>query len=144
MMSDEIECARSGRLTADPVQRVGKSGKPWLAMSLAVSAGDAVQFLSVALFGHTVPEMAERLHKSDRVYVEGRLHLRTWTDKEGRERTGISVSSFHVVPLAQIGRRRPAKPRATDAMESKASATDAARRDWQRPPRTGPDAEITF
>ena len=141
-MSEEIECALSGRLTADPVQRTGKTGKPRLAMSMAVGSGDAVQFVSVALFGDSVSEMGGRLAKGDRAYVEGRVQLRTWTDKDGSARAGLSVSSFHVVPLGQIGRRPPAKGKAAQA--SSPSPSDAARRDWQRPPGGGPDAEIPF
>ena len=143
-MSEEIECALSARLTADPVERVGKSGKPWLAMSMGVGSGDAVQFVSVALFGDTVPEMTGRLCKGDRAYVEGRLQLRTWTDKDGSARAGLSVSSFHVVPLGQIGRRRPFKPKASNGKPMMAGDTDDARRDSQRPPSAGPDTEIPF
>ena len=152
-MSDDIECAFTGRLTADPVPRTSKTGKAWLPLSLAVGPGDAVQFVNAALFGDSVPEMAGRLHKGDRVYVEGRLQLRTWTDKDGRERAGLSVSSFHVVPLGQIGRRRPGKPKASGARpQSPETPSDlrpseqldpAVRRDWQSPP-SGPDAEIPF
>lgn len=144
MTRDEIQCARSGRLTAYPVQRVGKSGEPWLAMTLAVGAGEGAKFVSVALFCRTVPEMAERLHKGDLLCVEGRLHLHTWINKKAAERAGLSISRFHVVPLAQIGRRRLAKPRLTGATESKASATDTARSDGQRPLGAGPEGEIPF
>src|SRR5262249_6659576 len=101
-----------GRLTADPVERVSKSGKSWFAMSFAVGSGDAVQFVSVALFGDNVPQTTGRLHKGDRAYVKGRLQPRPWTDNDDRERVELSVSSFYVAPLGQIGRRRPAKQQA--------------------------------
>ncbi len=128
-MSDhEIECALAGRLTADPVQRTGKSGKPWLAMNVAVGSGDAVKFVSFALFGDSVPEVAERLRKGGRAYVEGKITLRQWTGQDGQSRAGLSVSSFHVVPLGQIGRRRPARTK------PQAACTNPAARDWQRPP----------
>lgn len=143
MSDDTIECAFTGRLTAEPVPRTSKSGKAWLPLSLAVGSGDAVQFVSVALFGDCVPELASRLHKGDRAYVEGKITLRTWTDKDGRERAGLSVSCFHVVPIGQIGRRRQVKPKASTARAAP-SASDAAQRDWQRPPSGGPDAEIPF
>lgn len=32
---DGIEAKLVGRLTADPVQRVSKSGKPWLGLNVA-------------------------------------------------------------------------------------------------------------
>lgn len=127
MSEHEIECALTGRLTADPVQRTGKSGKPWLAMNIAIGSGDAVQFVSVALFADSVPEVAGRLRRGDRAYVEGKITLRQWTGLDGHSSAGLSVASFHVVPLGQIGRRRPARAKPHPA------CTNPAARDWQRP-----------
>ena len=47
------------------------------------------------------------LAKGVEVYVEGRLSLNTWTGRDGAERTGLSVSAWQVMPLGQIGRRKP-------------------------------------
>ena len=56
-----------------------------------------------------MPELAGSLHKSDRAYVEGRLKLNTWADKDGRERSGLQVAATLVQPLGQIGRRKPSE-----------------------------------
>jgi single-stranded DNA-binding protein len=41
------------------------------------------------------------------VYVEGRLSLNMWTGKDDQQRTGLSVSAWQVIPLGQIGTRKP-------------------------------------
>jgi single-stranded DNA-binding protein len=89
-----------------------KAGKPWLSFSVAVGEGDDVQWLQVAAFGTRAGELAGCLKKSDRVYVEGRLKLNTWTGKDGTLQAGLSVAASLVQPMGQIGKRRPSKPKA--------------------------------
>lgn len=84
-----------------------------------------------------------------RVYVEGRLKLETWTDGEGRERTGLKVAASLVQPIAQIGRKKPAKPREAASGGSRSEAVykplgaslagGSAERRY-----SGPDSEIPF
>jgi single-stranded DNA-binding protein len=106
-MSNEIECAFQGRIGNEPVQRMTKSGKPWLSFSVLVGADDAAQWLQVALFGDSVSDLAPRLKKGERVYVEGTVRLDKWTTHDGTERQGLKVSSFKAVAIGQIGERRP-------------------------------------
>ena len=51
--------------------------------------------------------LATRLHpdlkKDAEVYVEGKLRLESWTGKDGRERTGLSVAAAKVEVLGGIG-----------------------------------------
>ena len=108
-MTDCIETAFSGRIGQDPQLRQSKSGKAWLSFSLAVGSGDEAQWVSVAVFGDRAIELSGSLHKGDRAYVEGRLKLNTWADKDGRERSGLQVAATLVQPLGQIGRRKPSE-----------------------------------
>lgn len=154
-MSDTvIECAFTGRVGQEPALRTSKTGQPWLAVSVAVGSGDDIQWLQVAVFGDPAAELATRLTKGTRVYVEGRLRLNKWT-KDGREHAGLSVAATLVQPLGQIGRKRPGKAgdKTTAAplhRENAALPTPGpreqrhatAQRDWQRPPRTGRNADI--
>ena len=142
-MTDEIECALTGRIGTEPTLRTSKAGKPWLSFSVAVGSDDATQWAQVGLFGDTAQELAATLAKGTRVYIEGRIKLNTWTAANGKERSGLSVSSFHVVPLGQIGRRKPSKPKADRTVSGDA----ATRADWQRPPAAAErsfDAQIPF
>jgi single-stranded DNA-binding protein len=90
-----------------------KAGKPWLSFSVAVGESDDVQWLQVAAFGAKAEELAGAVKKSDRVYIEGRLRLNTWTGKDGTQQAGLSVAAWLVQPMGQIGAKRPRKPKAT-------------------------------
>jgi single-stranded DNA-binding protein len=41
--------------------------------------------------------------KGTEVYCEGRLRLESWTGRDGRERTGLSVTASRVDVLGRIG-----------------------------------------
>jgi single-strand DNA-binding protein len=107
-----IECAFAGRIGQEPAKE-SKAGKPWLSFSVAVGEGDDVQWLQVAAFGARATELAGSLKKCDRVYIEGRLRLNTWTGKDGTAQAGLSMAASLVQPLGQIGAKRPSKPKAT-------------------------------
>lgn len=110
-MTTGIEAALIGRVGQDPTLRTSAAGKPWLAVSVAVDNGESPQWVSVAIFGGRAVELSESLKKGDKLYVEGRLSLRTWT-KDGEQKTGLNVAAWKTELLNQIGRR---KPKRTDA-----------------------------
>jgi single-stranded DNA-binding protein len=101
----------TGRVGQEPVLKESKAGKPWLSFSVAVGEGDDVQWVQVAAVGTKAEELAGAVKKSDRVYVEGRLKLNTWTAKDGTAQAGLSVAASLVQPMGQIGAKRP-KPKA--------------------------------
>ena len=103
-----IEIAFEGRLGAAPTLRTSQAGKPWCALNVVHGKDTEATWLSVAVFGSQVETVAA-LEKGALVYVEGRLTLDTWTDKEGRERSGLKVAASLLQPLGQIGRRKPTK-----------------------------------
>ena len=63
--------------------------------------------MKVAYFGEDAELLVGRLQKGAEMYCEGRLRLDTWTAKDGLKRSGLSVVAWKVVPLGQIGRKRP-------------------------------------
>jgi len=111
-----ITAAFTGRIGKDAEVRNTRSGAPWAAFPVAVDtdvdseAGTA--WVRVALFGETVDALAPRLTKGAEVYIEGRLTLRPWTDADGRSRAGLSLAAWEVVPMGEIGRRKPRAPKA--------------------------------
>jgi single-strand DNA-binding protein len=132
-----IEAAFEGRIGQAPELRTTKGGKPWCSLSVGVSGegdGDAVTWIGVAVFG-SAAETVAKLDKGARVYVEGRLRLDAWTDREGRERHGLKVNAWRVEVLGQIGHRKPRKPR-QEAGEGQGGPDATAMRDWQRPAAT--------
>jgi single-stranded DNA-binding protein len=86
-----------------------------------------VQWVDVACFKDAAQRALDRLHKGDRVYIEGRIGLQRWTSQDGVERSGLKVACFKMEPIGQIGQRRPRKA------EAPADAADGAQRHWQAP-----------
>jgi hypothetical protein len=62
---------------------------------------------------------------------EGTLRLKEWTDREGKQRTGLDVAAWKVERLGEIGRNKP--PKAKKPPEGENSAPPSTH-DWQRPP----------
>jgi single-stranded DNA-binding protein len=62
----------------------------------------------VIVFGDAAVEVAA-LEKGRRVYVEGKIEISEWEDREGAKRSGLKVVSFNAREVSKIGRRRDAK-----------------------------------
>ena len=103
-----IDCAFFGFLTADAEARTSQAGKQWVRLRVGVGKDDAVQWVSVAVFGKAA-EVAGDLKKADRVYVEGAIKLDSWRGSDGAERHSLAVTSFKIEKTHQIGRNRPRK-----------------------------------
>ena len=101
-----IECAFFGALGRDGERKTSKAGKEYLRLNIRVGDGDAAQWVSVLAFDPDAIAAAEKMVKSARVYVEGKLSIDEWTAPDGNKKTGISVMSFHC-RLSQIGRNKP-------------------------------------
>jgi single-stranded DNA-binding protein len=125
-----IECAFFGFLAADAEQRTSQAGKPWIRLRVGVGKDDAVQWVSVAVFGKAAVTAAD-LKKADRVYIEGTIKLDEWRGNDGTERHGLSVAAFKCEPTHQIGRSRKRKggPSAKSPPRDQGSADDASLND---------------
>lgn len=86
----------------------------------------------MALFGNTVTPLTPRLIKGALVYCEGRLTLGSWTSRDGQAKSGLNLSAWEVVPMAQIGRQRP-KVRSRDEQHAEETFDDAIRRSKTAP-----------
>ena len=96
-----------GNLGKDPEVRRMTSGDPVVNLSLATSESwkdkasgerkEKTEWHRVVIFNKNLAEVAEKyLRKGSKVYVEGQLQTRKWTDKEGQERysTEVVLSQF--------------------------------------------------
>ena len=131
-----IEAAFTGTLARLPDLKLSKAGKTWCALLVRVGEGDVAQWVQVAAF-QEMAETAGKLDKGANVYVEGRLTLKSWTAQDGTDRHGLNVAATVVMPIAQIGRRKPKQDRGARVAAS----------DWQRPldrEPAGMDQEIPF
>jgi single-stranded DNA-binding protein len=54
-----------------------------------------------------VAELADRLRKDARVYVEGTLSADAWLDRDGNPRANLNVMTWRCVETHHIGRNAP-------------------------------------
>ena len=122
-----IECAFFGFLAADAEVRTSQAGKKWARLRVGVGKDDAVQWVSVAVFGKAADTAAE-LKKGDRCYCEGGIKLDAWRGNDGAEKHGLSVSSFKIEKTHEIGRNRPKRDPRPDKPTPAASGRERAER----------------
>jgi single-strand DNA-binding protein len=96
-----------GNLGKDPEVRRMTSGEPVVNLSIATSESwrdkasgerkEKTEWHRVVIFNKNLAEVAEKyLRKGAKVYVEGQLQTRKWTDKDGAEKysTEIVLQNF--------------------------------------------------
>lgn len=99
-----------GNLGRDPEMRYTPSGKPVTSFSVAVSRkyttadGDPreeTQWFRVNAWSKLAETCNEFLSKGRKVFVEGRLQVRTWEGQDGQKRTSVEIVASDVVWLDQ-------------------------------------------
>jgi single-strand DNA-binding protein len=102
-----IDAAFYGTVVRDAEAKISKNGKAYARFTVRDGDGDAAQFVSVMYFGADTGEIAAKIAKGTRIYVEGTLRLDRW-EKDGEPRVGLSVMSWHArVPA--IGQHKSKK-----------------------------------
>jgi len=99
-----------GRLTRDPDLRYAANGLGICKLGLAVNRSwhdksgekrrEETTFIDVDAFGKQAETLGQYLQKGKSVYVEGRLKLDSWEDKQtGQKRTklGVALESFQFI-----------------------------------------------
>src|ERR1051325_1787008 len=110
-----------GNLGRDPEMRYTPQGTPVCPFSIAsterrkTSAGeqqDITTWFRVTVWGKQAETVSRYLSKGRSVYVEGRLHMEEWTDKEGKPRYTLEVnaSDVHFIDSAASGADREGIP----------------------------------
>lgn len=110
-----------GNLGKDPVVRHTKDGRPIANFSIATSESwkdktsgerrDKTEWHSVVIFNEGLAKVAERyLRKGSKVYIEGQLQTRKWTDSDGAERytTEVILTGFGASLVLLDGKNRNA------------------------------------
>jgi single-strand DNA-binding protein len=91
-----------GNLGADPEVRHTQDGRPIVNLRLATSESwrdkasgerkEKTEWHRVVIFNKNLADVAEKyLRKGSKVYVEGQLQTRKWTDKDGAEKYSTEV-----------------------------------------------------
>jgi len=68
---------------------------------------DEATFLDVTVWGKTADFASENLRKGSPVYIEGRLKLEEWTDKQGQKQRKIKVVCNRLQSLQPRGESKP-------------------------------------
>ncbi|HEX8137990.1 MAG TPA: single-stranded DNA-binding protein [Pyrinomonadaceae bacterium] len=94
-----------GNLGRDPEMRYTPQGTPVCTFSIASNerrkgAGgeqqDTTTWFRVTVWGKQAEAVSKYLSKGRSAYVEGRLHLEEWTDKEGKPRYTLEINASDV------------------------------------------------
>jgi single-stranded DNA-binding protein len=100
----------AGTLARDPEQCSSAKGKTFVVATVRVGSGDKATFVNVIAFNEAAERLLQ-LRKGIAVSVAGRLELKTWTSKDGGERSGLSVVASEIAAARPCPRVRDAAPR---------------------------------
>jgi len=99
-----------GNVGSDPEMRYTPSGKAVTSFSMATnrkyttSAGESreeTEWFRVSVWGKQGESCNQFLSKGRQVYVEGRLHSRSWEGQDGQARFSLEVSADRVLFLGK-------------------------------------------
>ena len=133
----------AGRLTRDPQVKVLATERAVAEFGLAINRRwkgadgeykEESTFLEIEAWGRTAELVGQYLAKGSPVYVEGRLRLDNWQDKDGHRRTRVKIVAETVQFLA--GRKDGAAADPAAASDAGASAG--------RPPRAQAPAAVAY
>src|SRR5215831_8434734 len=103
-----------GNLGRDPELQVTSDGTPFTRFSLAVSRNyktstgerrEETEWFNIVAWRQLAETCERYLHKGSKVYIEGRLQQRKYTDREGVQRTAVEV----IANAMQMLDRKPAE-----------------------------------
>ena len=107
-MSNFNKVLLMGNLTRDPQLNYLPSNTPVVEIGLAVNRrfkrqdgqqGEEVLFVDCNAFGRTAEVINQYFRKGKPIFIEGRLQLDQWTDKQGqkRQKHRVHIDSFQFV-----------------------------------------------
>ena len=118
------KCIIVGNLGRDPETRRMPSGEPVVNLRVATSETwrdkgngerrERTEWHTVVIFNENLAKVAEQyLRKGSKVYLEGQLQTRKWTDQNGQERytTEVVLQRFRGELTILDGKRDDAGPR---------------------------------
>ena len=99
-----------GNLGSDPEMRYTPNGKAVTSFNVATnrryttSGGESKEetdWFRVSVWGKQAEQCNQFLGKGKQVYVEGRLHARSWEGQDGQMRTSLEVNAERVLFLGR-------------------------------------------
>jgi len=123
-----------GNVGGDPEMRYTPSGKPVTSFRVATSrryttsggeTREETDWFRVSVWGKQAEVCNQFVTKGKQIYVEGRLHARSWEGKDGQVRTSLEVTANQVLFLG--------KPAAAAALPEEGEI-EAENLPWEEPP----------
>jgi len=139
-----------GNLGRDPELRYTPQGTPVCSFSVATNdkrkdkAGeqqDITTWFRVTAWGRQAETASQYLTKGQSVYIEGRLRLEEWTDRDGKQRSTLEV---HATDMQFIGGGRSEDAATPSQNTATASATGSKAAPSQPPDNEFSDDDIPF
>lgn len=97
----------SGTLLRDPERRTSVHGNTYTQALLRVPVeGEETLVVFVVAFSSTAAEALLAHQRGDQIAVTGRSKLRSWTDKDGVEKHGLSVVAEAILSPYQLEKRK--------------------------------------
>ena len=116
-----------GNLGRDPELRYTPQGTPVCSFSLATNErrkdrttgenNDITTWFRVTLWGRQAETASQYLTRGRPIYIEGRLRVEEWTDRDGKQRHTLEV---HATDMQFIGGSKPESGDASAAPEATA------------------------
>ena len=100
-----------GNVGSDPEMRYTPNGKAVTSFRMATNyryvgpdgeRREETEWFRVSVWGRQAESCNQFLSKGKRVYVEGRLHSRSWEGQDGQMRTSLEVSANRVIFLDRV------------------------------------------
>ena len=97
-----------GNVGRDPEMRYTPSGKPVTSFSVATGRSwtnsdgerrEETEWFNVVAWGNLAEICKQHIRKGQQVYVEGRLHTRSWEDQERRKRFRTELVANEMILL---------------------------------------------
>jgi single-strand DNA-binding protein len=113
-MARSLNCVHLiGNLTRDPELRYTPSGKSVCNIRLATNRQwktesgqqEATEYHTIILWGKLAETASQYLHKGEKAYFQGRLQTRSFTGKDGTQKTVTEIIAEDMLMLS--GGRRP-------------------------------------
>jgi single-strand DNA-binding protein len=113
-----------GNLGRDPELRYTPQGDPVCSFSMATNERrkdksgemqDQTTWFRVTLWGRKAEAAAEHLFKGRPVYIEGRLRVEEWTDRDGKSRHTLEVNGTDMQFIGGGSEREEPRERAAAA-----------------------------
>lgn len=116
-----------GNLTDDPDLRFLANGTPVCGVRLAVNRRwtdkdgqqqEETTFISANAWRELGENVAESLHKGDRVIVIGRLRIRSYEDRDGQTKWVTEIEADEIAPSLRWAKAEINKPRRGDSADA--------------------------